>query len=66
MGDMIEDSLETPLQSGENGIHIDTRTKKYYPDESDTYTVTPPDGKIIPILYDGVLPYIPVQHTTPE
>ena len=56
MGDMMEYFLENTLQ------HDD----KYYPDGSGAQNVSLPDVTIIPILYDGVLPYIPVQCPTPE
>ena len=56
----MEDSLENPLQSEENGIHIDICLENYYPDESGAQNVTLSDGTIITILYYGVLPYIPV------
>ena len=50
MGDITEGSLENPLQSEENGIHIEICPKKYYPNDSGFQTVTPPDGTIITIL----------------
>ena len=46
-------------------MHIDIRHKKYYPDNSGSKTVTLPDGTIIPILYDDVLPYIHVWRPAP-
>ena len=58
--------LTNPLQSEENGIHIDICPKNYYPDHSVSHTVILPDGKIYPILYDGIIPYIPAWLPTPE
>ena len=66
MGDMMEYPLANTLQRDDNGIQIDIHTNKYYPDDSGAQNVSLPDVTIIPILYDGVLPYIPVQCPTPE
>ena len=66
MGDMTEYYLANPLQSEDNGINIDIRTNNYYPDDSGAQIVTLPDGTIILILYDGVIPYIHVRCPTPE
>ena len=65
-GDMMKYYLANPLQSEENGIHIDIRPKKYYPDEYVSHTVTLLDGPIIPLLYDGILPYIYGRRLTTE
>ena len=59
----MEDSLESNFQSEEIGIHINTRTKKYYSDDSGAQTITFSDGTLIPILYDGVLSYILVRRS---
>ena len=61
----MKDSLEIYLQSRYNGIHIDIRPKKYYPDGYCAQTVTLPNNTIISILYEGVLHYIHVQDPTP-
>ena len=66
MGDMIEDLLTNLLQSEDNGICIEVYPKNYYPGDFGAQTVTLSYGKIIPILYDSVPPYIPVQIPTPE
>ena len=60
MGDMMEGSLANPLQSEENGIHIFIHTKNSFPDDSGSQNIPLPDGTLIPILYCGVPPYIPV------
>ena len=66
MGDIIEYLLENTLQSDENGIQIYIHPKKYYPDDYGAHIVILPDDTITHILYDGVLPYIPVMCPKPE
>ena len=65
MGGMMGESLENEPQSDYNRIHIDIHNRKYYPDDYSAQTVTIPDGTIIPILYDGILTYIPVRIPLP-
>ena len=60
MGDMMEFYLTNPLQSEENGIHIFIHTKNSFPDDSGSQNIPLPDCTLIPILYCGVPPYIPV------
>ena len=60
----MEDSLENPHHSDENRIYINISPKKYYPEKSGAHTVTLPDGTIINVIYDGILPYIPVWDPT--
>ena len=55
-----------PIQSEECGVQVDTRSRKYYPNESSAQSVQFSDGTTIPILYDGVLPYIPVRRSSPD
>ena len=66
MKDMMEYYLANPLQSEDNGIHISIPPKKYYPDDSCDHTVNLLDDKNIPIIYDGILPYIHVCITRTE
>ena len=63
---MIEDFLAKLLQSEDNGICIEIHPNKYYPGDFGAQTVTLSYGTIISILYDSVLPYIPVQSPTPK
>ena len=63
LGEDLQDSLANPIQSEENDVRIDIRPKVIYKDES-SQSVTFPDGTIIPIRYDGVLPYIPIRRPT--
>ena len=66
LGDQMEDSLLNPIQCEENDVRIDTRPKLYYPDEPSAQSVDFPDGTRLHILYDGVLPYLPVRRPTKE
>ena len=66
MGDQMEDSLLNPIQAEEIGVRVDTRPTRYYPDDIGCQSMLFPDGTIIPIEYDGVLPYIPVRRPTKE
>ena len=58
--------LETPLQKKYIGIHIGIRTNNNNPYEAGAQTITLPDGTIINILYDGIIPYILVWSPTLE
>ena len=66
LGEDMDDSLGNPIQSEECGVQVDTRSKKYYPDDKSAQSVRFSDGTTIPILYDGVLPYIPVRRPSPD
>jgi hypothetical protein len=66
LGDKMDDSLLNPIQNEENGVRIDTRPRLYYPESSTAQTMTFPDGTHLQILYDGVLPYLPVRRPTKE
>ena len=65
LGDQMGDSLANPIQIEEFNVRMDLRPKKYYPHYETSQTITFEDGTIIPILYDGVLPYLPVCRPTP-
>ena len=62
----MDDSLSNPIQSEEAGFRVDLRTKYYYKDENHAQTITFPVGTIIPILYDGSLPFISVRRSMPN
>ena len=66
MGDNMDDSLSNSIQSEEAGDVIGLQPKYYYKDEEHAQTITFPDGTVIPILYDGSLPFIPVRGPTPS
>ena len=61
LGEDMEDSLCNPIQSEEAGTKVDIRSSLYYEDSDGLQSIMLPNGTIIPILYDGVLPYIPVR-----
>ena len=66
LGEDMEDSLCKTIQSEEAGTRVDIRSRHYYEDSVDLQSMMFPDGTIIPILFDGVLPYIPVRIPRPE
>ena len=61
LGDAMEDSLANPFQSEEIGIRSNLRPKAFYPDEEKIQSLTFADGTVIPIVYDGVLPFLPIR-----
>ena len=63
-GDNMDDSLSNPIESEVAGVGVDLRPKYYYKDKEHTQTITFPDGTMIPILYDGSLPFKPVRRPT--
>ena len=66
IGDKMQDSLMNPIQAEEVDVRVDTRPKRYYPHEIGCQCLTFHDGTIIPVKYDGVLPYVPVRRPTKE
>ena len=66
LGEDMEDSLCNPIQSEEAGTRFDIRPRHYYKDSDGLQSMMFPDGTIIPILYDSVLPYIPVRRPRPK
>ena len=66
LGEDMEDSLCKTIQSEEAGTRVDIRSRYYYEDSDGLQSMMFPDGTIIPILFDGVLPYIPVRIPRPE
>jgi len=64
LGDNLVDSLANPIQSEDNDVRVDIRPKVIY-NEARSQSVSFPDGTIIPIMYEGVLPYIPIRRPTP-
>ena len=66
LGDKMGDSLMNPIQAEEVNVRVDTRPNRYYPHEIGCQRLAFPDGTIIPVLYEGVLPYVPVRRPTKE
>ena len=64
LGDQMNDSLINPIQAEEHDVRIDIRPQKYYPNDPLAQTVTFSDGTVLPVLFDGVLPYILVRCPT--
>ena len=58
LGEDMEDSLCNHIQSEEAGTRVDIRSRHYYKDSDGLQSAMFPDGTIISILNDGVLPYI--------
>ena len=54
----MSDSLLNPIQSEEVGVRVDLRPKLYYPYVVGFQLLHFPDGKNIPVLYEGAVPYI--------
>ena len=61
LGDTMQDSLSNPMQSEEISIRIDLRPRHYYDENCQAQTITFPNGMVLPILYEGVMPYVPVR-----
>ena len=60
LGQKMSDSLLNPIQAEKVGILVDTRPKQYYPNDVGFKSLYFPDGINILVLYEGVLPYIPI------
>ena len=57
-GQIMSNSLLNLIQAEEVRVRVDTQPKRYYPNDVGCQSIYFPDGKIIPVLYEGVLPYI--------
>jgi hypothetical protein len=66
LGDKLIDSLANPLQSELHGVRIDLRPQEFYPHDDRAQSIEFPDSTTIPIIFDGILPYIPVWRPTPD
>ena len=63
LGESMQDSLLNPVQAEDSNVRIDTRPRRFYPNE-DCQRILFHDGTVIPIEYDGVLPYIAIRRPT--
>ena len=62
LGNEMTDSLLNPIQAEENDVRVDTRPKRFYTsDNHNCQSIKFQDGTIIPLEYDGVLPFIPIR-----
>ena len=64
LDDAMQDNLSNSIQSEEIDIRMDLRPRHYYDEDCQVQTITFPNGMVLPILYVGVLPYIPVRRLT--
>lgn len=65
LGELMTDSLLNPIQCMQNGIRIDIRPRQFYPEESAAQTFSIPSLQaVIPVEYDGVLPFLTVRRPT--
>ena len=62
----MNDSLLNPIQAEEVGVRIDIRPRRYYPEDIGCQSIQFPDGTVIAVEYDGVLPFVPVRRPTKE
>ena len=63
----MEDGLLNPIQCMENNIRIDIRPRRFCPDDTSAQTFTVPSlDMILPITYDGVLPFLSVRRPSQE
>ena len=60
LGEQMDESLANPIQLEENNVRVNTRPRTYYPDDPNAQSILFEDGTRLHILYDGVLPYLPV------
>ena len=65
LGEEIEDSLYNPIQSEGAGTKVNIRPRHYYENSDEPQTMTFPDGMLNPMVYDGVLSYIPARRPRP-
>ena len=65
-GKKISDSISNPIQAEEVGVCVDTQPKLHYPNDVGCQSLHFPDGALIPVLYEGVLTYIPIRPPTKE
>ena len=62
----MTDYLMQPIQAEYKDVRIDVCPKHYYPNDNKSQTITFSDGTKLPVLYNGVLPYIPIGRPTKE
>ena len=60
MGDNMIDSLANPVQCEDNDVRFGLRLNVYYPNNNNAHLINFPDGTLIPVDDDGVIPFIVV------
>ena len=65
LGDRMDNSLMNMIQTEESDVRVDTRPKRYYSDPH-AQTISFPCGTVIPVEYDGALPFIPICRPTAD
>lgn len=67
LGALMDGSLLNPIQCMDHGIKIDIRPKLYYPEEKSAQTFEIPSlRRILPIQYNGSVPFLHVRKPTRE
>ena len=67
LGHLMDGSLLNPIQCMEHGIQIDTRPRKFYPQDDGVQSVRIPSLEcVIPVDYHGPLPYLPIRRPTAD
>ena len=66
MGEDMVDSLINPIQCEDNNVRVNIRPKAYYPADAHCQSLVFDDGTTTMIVFDGVLPYIPVKRPTKD
>ena len=61
----MKDSLCNRIQSEEAGTKVDICPRRYYEDSDMSQGLIFPYRTVIPILYDVVLPFIPIRRPRP-
>ena len=60
----MSDSLLNPIQAEKVSVRVGTQTKWYYHNDVRCQSLHFPDGTIITVLYEGVIPYISIFRPT--
>ena len=59
----MNDSFLNPTQAEEVDVWVNTCPKRYYLDDPSSQLLSLPDGTTMPVLYDGVLPCLPIRRS---
>ena len=64
LGEEMIDSLMNPIQCEENNFKADIRPQAHHPSCDSAQSIQFNDGTTLQLLYDGVLPYLPIRRPT--